>query len=703
MVCITCNAANPTIYSFTNFNTQFTTPDGTNMVIKSGAVLTNVVLSGTTTGSGTVSTNNLPGLLPALANTNGNGLTNLNITNIVGNIGTNNIPGLLPQLANTNGGGLTNLTATNFTGIVPIANGGTATNVSRNVGRNVGVFQMSPAVADTGALTNMLLSTPSFVGQLGVSYYGNFISFLWASASTTQGDWSHSMQIGGGLAGAGDPVYSDPLMVDTIFELNGSPTGWARTGDSYVIARNWSTNANNSGSSIGVAVMGGADSQGKATNVSNNGATFTHVPYNRISTLMPGNAMLVFNKDTDHLKGFAIAGPNLSGLGSGNYSMQYNDFNNKLFRIPFWVSGAYQPSDAGWLDTVQVNPLTGAVGISNGITTLRELRSAGNSNSAISWGLNSAQISADGFGNIQVGLAGNSNNATFTKFKGAATGTAFASGVRFDSDGAGSGLNYSLETHSIGGVEIGMKGSALIVGSLGSEGTAGGFNVGPTITVGYGCTNAGDVAGNATFQIIGSIATYLTNQSANYTVPVTNSTILMNGSGITNALPRADFHSKGRQYTIKNLNAAALTVNATNSQTFDGGISNIFLAQNDAVTVQSDGANWQNIGGYRAFTLIQTNFNSGQIYTNSYGAPILVSANATLTTTGVSGNASLSLQIAGTITNQVGISTIVTSIAQSYTNSISAMVPYNSTYTFTNTSAGAGDSAGVNGGQILVY
>lgn len=102
-------------------------------------------------------------------------------------------------------------------------------------------------------------------------------------------------------------------------------------------------------------------------------------------------------------------------------------------------------------------------------------------------------------------------------------------------------------------------------------------------------------------------------------------------------------------------------------------------------------------------TLIQTNFISGKLYTNIYGRPILATANATLATTGVSGNASLSLLASGYLTNVFGMSTIVTSIAMSYTNVISMVVPASQTYTFTNTSAGAGDSSAVLGGQILVY
>lgn len=104
-----------------------------------------------------------------------------------------------------------------------------------------------------------------------------------------------------------------------------------------------------------------------------------------------------------------------------------------------------------------------------------------------------------------------------------------------------------------------------------------------------------------------------------------------------------------------------------------------------------------------SFTLIQTNFISGRLYTNIYGRPILVSANATLSTTGVSGNANMSLTIPTQVTNAFGISTIVTSIAMNYTNVISGFVPASGTYAFTNLSSGAGDSSGITGGQIMVY
>lgn len=103
------------------------------------------------------------------------------------------------------------------------------------------------------------------------------------------------------------------------------------------------------------------------------------------------------------------------------------------------------------------------------------------------------------------------------------------------------------------------------------------------------------------------------------------------------------------------------------------------------------------------FSIIQTNFVSGKLYTNTYGVPILVSANATLVTTGVAGNATLSLLASTYLTNAFSVGTLLTSIAMPYTNVLSMVIPASQTYTFTNTSTGAGNSASVVGGQILVY
>lgn len=107
-------------------------------------------------------------------------------------------------------------------------------------------------------------------------------------------------------------------------------------------------------------------------------------------------------------------------------------------------------------------------------------------------------------------------------------------------------------------------------------------------------------------------------------------------------------------------------------------------------------------------TIIQTNFIGGGLYLNTFGVPLQVTANAALGASAVSGSSCLGLWViaspaVGGTTNLSAIQTTALSIAMNYTNMITAFVPTNAIYGFTNLSAGAGDTAVPIGGQIFVY
>lgn len=107
-------------------------------------------------------------------------------------------------------------------------------------------------------------------------------------------------------------------------------------------------------------------------------------------------------------------------------------------------------------------------------------------------------------------------------------------------------------------------------------------------------------------------------------------------------------------------------------------------------------------GGTNGMTVVNTNFISGQLYTNTYGYPIGVWSPVTVHAAAISGNAYMELQVPGTTTNRFGMTTFVTTIAMDYPASVIASVPVAGTYTFTNTSSGAGNTGAlVNGGQIF--
>jgi hypothetical protein len=70
---------------------------------------------------------------------------------------------------------------------VPIANGGTGATTARASGQNVGVYQMSPNNGNN-AFTDRSSAANGFAGQLGVSYFGTGVPYLW-NFNPTSNTW----------------------------------------------------------------------------------------------------------------------------------------------------------------------------------------------------------------------------------------------------------------------------------------------------------------------------------------------------------------------------------------------------------------------------------------------------------------------------------------------------------------------------------
>lgn len=105
-----------------------------------------------------------------------------------------------------------------------------------------------------------------------------------------------------------------------------------------------------------------------------------------------------------------------------------------------------------------------------------------------------------------------------------------------------------------------------------------------------------------------------------------------------------------------------------------------------------------------SFTLVNTNWVSGQLYTNLTGRPIEVKCQAILfaATTGVGGAAQLGLQTNGVNMYSVLISpTATTSVNDD--RLISGWIPSGVAFAFTNLSTGTGNTATSQWGQYLVY
>lgn len=82
------------------------------------------------------------------------------------------------------------------------------------------------------------------------------------------------------------------------------------------------------------------------------------------------------------------------------------------------------------------------------------------------------------------------------------------------------------------------------------------------------------------------------SKTANYTVVSTDDLVICTANSFTVTLLTAVARA-GRAYKVKNTGAGTITMATTSTQTIDGAVaSTVTLAQNDALTFESDGANW---------------------------------------------------------------------------------------------------------------
>lgn len=107
-------------------------------------------------------------------------------------------------------------------------------------------------------------------------------------------------------------------------------------------------------------------------------------------------------------------------------------------------------------------------------------------------------------------------------------------------------------------------------------------------------------------------------------------------------------------------------------------------------------------GGTNGMTIVNTNFVSGQLYTNNYGYGILVMSPVKLQTAAAAGAASMFLESSGNTTNYQSQQTTAFTDPVAKTNQVSCLISNGGTYAFTNRSSGGTNTATLlNGGQIL--
>lgn len=307
--------------------------------------------------------------------------------------------------------------------------------------------------------------------------------------------------------------------------------------------------------------------------------------------------------------------------------------------------------------------------------------------------------------------------------------------VTFDNDGG----NMTLSSQGVFVISGGTGGGFTnwFQQNPSGNGTFGGtYTFSNTITTYGGVSTLGTVTatnGSGGFSIYGADGTAdklvsLTSQSnalfvnnftgnATYGTAGTGSTFIESGGTV-----RLTFNNNGSSTFATNVAFTGITTVNTNlvvtniigltSAKLEIGTNHIECWNNGAknFTVDTNGnifANSLVVGAQTnvaSGTIVNTNWVSGQLYTNFTGRPIQVTCNATLTAAAVTGYAQLALWIPGAVTNFATESTSATVITGATTNAIaSGFIASLGTFSYTNTSIGAGNGAGTFSGQYIVY
>ena len=106
---------------------------------------------------------------------------------------------------------------------------------------------------------------------------------------------------------------------------------------------------------------------------------------------------------------------------------------------------------------------------------------------------------------------------------------------------------------------------------------------------------------NSRLQVAGSVSTAERTVTGSVTLDIADYTLFMNNSAAaTVSLPTA-VGINGRIYIVKKISATGggrqVTVDGNGTETIDGALTVMLNTANEFVTVQSDGSNWQIIGG----------------------------------------------------------------------------------------------------------
>ena len=341
---------------------------------------------------------------------------------------------------------------------------------------------------------------------------------------------------------------------------------------------NTSVTFNNSNVAVGFEALRG--STGPSLNTGNGN---TSVGYQTLRSNSSGS----YNTAS----GFGVLTANTGGnynTATGNRALEKN------------TTGSFNTSNgAGALDSNTVGQYNTAIG--SGALLFNTI---GSENTAT--GVGALYFNTSGLYNTASGngaLYSNttaSNNSSFgdyslynntTGFNNAATGGDALRNNTIGFQNTANGTN-ALKNNTTGSNNTALGFNAFNTGTTFSNSTALGYEAQITAsnTIQLGNTSITDVKTSGTITASG-YTTSFSAKNADYTLSATDDIVVVNGPAII-TLPTA-LGITGRKYTIKNINAATVSVNPAGAETIDGTPApKLLTIQYQYITVVSNGANW---------------------------------------------------------------------------------------------------------------
>lgn len=223
-------------------------------------------------------------------------------------------------------------------------------------------------IYQNGSPTTWTATGDATVVVKNMSPLGSGSGFTTAVMDTGSGAKTISIVVGGSGYALGDvinltggTVLVGPRFGGVVAALSGSSVSSIKifeNGEYKTIPTGTiSTTTSGAGSGCTVTLTWGTKA---ITALADNSSSYVHPNQASGASLGAGLSYFVGTEDNTYNRGWGVCFPSISGIDNGNWFMQINDAEHKLFRIPHWTTtGVYQPDDSGYTDSFTVNPATG--------------------------------------------------------------------------------------------------------------------------------------------------------------------------------------------------------------------------------------------------------------------------------------------------------------------------------------------------------